>query len=363
MLTTTLRATAATLLAAIALTACGGGGLPDDPGQAAPQAVGARFEQPYAFSLGLQISEEGIAAARAEDPSSVVILNAIAAGSISGASNGTWTTLTVSAMNTDWAELRANREDGAVYLRFDSPRALAMAGVPAPSVEDLRPGIEESGLPPATVDQVVGIATALIDGDWIGLEGFTQARVLAIQRKAAALAGPGFAGKVEPSAQATASERASELGLTDGSTFADRYLTFSDGVVEQENERRFEATLRTTVLLDALRELVADAFPDGGGPAAMFGMFFDQLGEVPDISGLSMTAVEGTLTEAAIDLADVVRSAEPGADVPFGSGDFRVVVDFGDPTGEETFAAPEGAAVITADDAERAIDDLSTLDA
>lgn len=322
MYRTRLRALALLGVAALLASACGSATGPADPTAAVTDAVRRTFDRSFAFDVHLEIDDAAASQLGSGEP---VVSQVLRTLRVTGTVDGPAVRVTVEALGSTLAELR--RLDAThTYWRIDAA-ALAAATDGDLVRKEMLEGLPEDD---PTAREA---ATALLDGQWVGIVGETDASNL-----------PGGMGMTDPGAVRTAI--AEHLGASPAE-LADRFLVASEDAGGQAG-RRIAVQVRVRELARAWSEAVLSRMGELGGGEDLANegrrqMEADLEGVPATVSGVTVTVAGRLLEQVAVDLFELVRSASTDPDTgPEGS--LTVVVDLSDHGTAGSVAAPDGAA-------------------
>lgn len=295
---------AAASIAALALVGCsgdGGGGseLGADAGpeEVVAEGLGNRLENGAAFAISFEGDVDKLEQEAGESmPPELKEL--LTEDQITGAfqPEGGFA-LTIGA-DDGFLQMRAVEE--ALYLRFDLEALADLAGeegAQIPPPEQLKGQLGMFGLPP----DVQAVAEAALSGEWVGITGLTQQQ---LQDFAESMGQTVPDDSEVEDQQDAVMDILEERGLTDGTTFTERYLQ-----VEGDGPT-YDVTVMARQLVTTLNEISTELETTLGAAAGGMDDDLPDASEVPEtLSGFSVTVEDGAATAVGADLAAVAQSA------------------------------------------------------
>lgn len=305
------RLTAIAAAAALAAASCGGdsGGLPDEPEAAVTQAFANRAEGGFSVGFAAALSE-GARDRLARDMAGTADLASALEGEVLRVSTDGEGQVGVVVQFENEPAVEYRVVDEALYLRIDVDGLVErFAPEQGSGMDEIRGQIDQ--LAPMLGEELTPVLRAALDGSWVGITGVTQEQV------------EDFARQFGGAAPSDASEAASELGLLDLESFADRYLQ-----VESGGDGEYQVALRVRELLEAAGQLAATTGQAMGAPS--------ELTDAPEqVGGIVVTVEDEQVDTVELDLGVMAEDAgEESSEL--GPGDAVITATFDEPDDDLT---------------------------
>lgn len=328
------RAIALAALAALTVTACGGGGgLPEDPQEAVVAAVENRAEGGHSGTFSVELSDRAIELAREDDPEAAEVLEAF---------QGDVATYTVDdprfgfALQIDGDQPVQVRNLGdAFYLLVDIPALVERFDVEGTvDMEDVRNQVSGASV---FLGNLAPIVDAWLEGRWGGVVEIPDNPGEQASEVFSDVLPPELQEQVQPGEQPT--ELMSELGLDDPRSFVETYVQ-----VEEGGDGRYEASIRARALAEAFVQLAQEAGP----AAAMAGQpTQEELSDIPETVGGLIVETEGDqISRVELDPVSIARSLGETETEGLEEGDVVLSLSFADPDGA-LLEEPDDAETVT----------------
>ncbi len=318
------------LVAAIALvvTACGGGGTPEEQLSAAFEAT---FSDSFDWTFTIDADADGLAALGEGAQQMGLFLGGL---ELRGTSTPDGASLTVEVLGTDFLEMAFFPDDETVFFRAAIAQLIALTGQPL-DVDGIVTSLDAFDLPPT----VIGGIRSLVQDGWVAIEGELDTTALN-----EALGG-GSTGDDVP-VDEEAQERAAEIFGEDGQAFIENWVDVV-ATSERDGETTYEIGIRLRDLVRALQEFQSQVGAEGALPEDLEA----DLADLPEtIPGTILIRGEDVLA-ISTDLAEIARQS--GEDV---AGSIDLLLEFGAHGRAGPVERPDGAAVVPADDLTTAIE-------